>query len=778
MARPGDKAGVSDALQARIQEHVRRGELAQAEDLCRQALGRDDQDVVAWQLLALCTRARGDLPQAEQHLHRALVLQPGDPRLLNMIGVIQLEQGQAETAETSFQAALDSDPGYAMALGNLGNAQLKRGRGDRAVESLKRAADMMPDNLEMRFNLGNALRATDRPDEARTAYQACLERNPRFTPALANLAALALEAGALADADSANRQHLALEPQSPGALNTKGALDLLFGRVDDAEAAFRAALSGDDRQAAPWTNLATALAAKGQSDEALTALSKALELEPKSLNALVLDAQLRRDRGDWPLALERLEMARRIAPHDLAVLTTLAGLLQQTCRWRDFTEVAHALDALAERPGTLALPTEPPQLHVSRIDDPAESLKVQHLWSQAIETRMAGERQTLDLAHRPGPRERLTIGYLSQDFRDHPVGHLVRGLFAAHDRTKLRVHGYSYGPDDDSRWRRDIAEGCDRFVDVRGLTHSEAARQIHNDSVDILVDLTGHTKNNRLEICALRPAPIQASWLGFPGGTGADFIDYLLVDPVVAPSEHAPCFSEALVTLPNAYQINDRQQPIAEATVRRTDFGLSETGFVFVCFNQSYKIEPVMFECWMRILGQVPNSQLWLLEKTDGLAAANLRAAAEANGMDPERLVFAGRLPKDQHLARLQLADLGLDTRLYNGHTTTSDALWAGVPVIGHLGRHFASRVTASLLGAVGMPELVVQDLESYESLAVRLAQDRDALRAIRERLWHNRTSAPLFDTETFARHLEQAYERMWQTLLAGEAPSAFNVSP
>ncbi len=342
-----------------------------------------------------------------------------------------------------------------------------------------------------------------------------------------------------------------------------------------------------------------------------------------------------------------------------------------------------------------------------------------------------------------------------------------------HDRKALRVIAYSTGATTHT-YRRLVEAGSDAFVDLLLGRRGQAERRIREDGVDIMFDLYGHTTWNRLEIFALRPAPVQVTYLGFPGTTGADFIDYILADAVVAPPEHAGYFSEKIVWLPHTYQANG-PQPIAEEKPTRRECGLPEKGFVFASFCINFKIEPVMFDTWADILGRVPGSVLWLF-RSNAEAEDNLRREAVARGVDTERLVFAERVAKDRHLARAALADLALDTRIYGGHTTTSDMLWAGVPVVTLFGGHFASRVGASLLKTMGLDELVTVTVEEYRDLAVRLAQDPAELGRLRQRLAANRERSPLFDTPRFARNLERAFDQMWARHRAGLEPGPFAV--
>jgi protein O-GlcNAc transferase len=377
---------------------------------------------------------------------------------------------------------------------------------------------------------------------------------------------------------------------------------------------------------------------------------------------------------------------------------------------------------------------------------------------------------------RKPPKEKITLGYLSSDFRDHPVAHLMRSLLGLHDRGAFKVACYSCGIDDGSDYRRGISKDADKFVDLHGLNHAEAAKCIWDDQVDILVELNGYTEGSRLDICALRPAPVQVSYLGFPGTTGADFMDYIIVDKIVAPAEHAPYYGECLVYLPHCYMATDNGQPVSEILQKREDVGLPRDGVVFCSFNQGFKIDETTFDVWMTILKDVPRSVLWL-QKLNQAAQKNLKNAAEDRGISADRIVFAEKLPvKADHLARLSFADLALDTLAFNGHTTTSDILWAGVPIVALQGSHFASRVSASILTAMGLPELVTHSTKDYQTVAVALAKNPEALEKVRKKLLNNLLETPLFDTPRFVRNLEKAYKEMWKVFLSGKRPEQIHI--
>jgi protein O-GlcNAc transferase len=378
--------------------------------------------------------------------------------------------------------------------------------------------------------------------------------------------------------------------------------------------------------------------------------------------------------------------------------------------------------------------------------------------------------------HKPfGGRERIRLGYLSGDFHQHATACLMAELFECHDRDRFEVFAYSYGPDDNSPMRARLNSAFDRFVEIRGLSHREAARSIHADKVDILVDLKGYTHHARPAIPAFRPAPVQVSYLGYPGTMGADFIDYVIVDPFVVPDSQQAFFLERLVHLPGSYQVNDRRREVTSARTSRQDWGLPAEGLVFCSFNNSYKISPAIFDVWMRLLRSVPGSVLWLLEANE-LVRGNLRSEAGKRGVDPGRLIFAPVVPSAEHLGRHRHANLFLDTLPCNAHTTASDALWAGLPVLTCRGATFAGRVAGSLLTAIGMPELITESLEEYERTALALAGDPQRLIALRDKLESNRDASALFDLPQCALHIEAAYTRMWQNWCSGQRPAAFSI--
>jgi predicted O-linked N-acetylglucosamine transferase (SPINDLY family) len=506
----------------------------------------------------------------------------------------------------------------------------------------------------------------------------------------------------------------------------------------------------------------------GRHTEAETCFRRWIEIDAHSADAFLALGLCLQQRDEFPEALDCYQRAIALRSDFLPALASALWLAQRMCDWKTTTvHTARVLRLAAEQPAEVA----PFQLFSLPGATRALMLAVARSHAAASAT---AEPMRQDLV-RFAESRRLRVGYLSSDFHGHPVAYLAAEVFELHDRDRFEVFLFSYGPDDGSAIRRRLEAGCDHFIDIASLSNEKAAQRIFDERIQILVDLKGYTADDRPQIAACRPAPIQVNWLGFPGSMGAGWIDYLIADGCIVPAEHDSDYSEKIVRLPHCYQPNDRKRPRGAAMLSRSECALPETAFVFCCFNQGYKIERRIFASWMRLLTAVPDSVLWLLEE-NRWARENLRNEAIASGVSADRLVFAHVRPLAEHLGRYAVADLVLDTFPYTSHTTGSDALWAGCPLITMLGETFASRVAASLLRNVGLEELVATSFLQYEALALELARDRPRLAALRRRLRDGRDAAPLFDSPRFTRNLEAAYDRMWAQLAEGKAPRAFDV--
>jgi len=451
-------------------------------------------------------------------------------------------------------------------------------------------------------------------------------------------------------------------------------------------------------------------------------------------------------------AMLSFKKAASIQPDDAM---SEAHLIHQRQHLGIFSFWDHQVGA-ASRLGISSRPIRP-FLALSWSDDPEHHLLRARAYCSE-EYKEAPQTLPVKPSERPA---RLKIGYFSADFHNFPGMYLMAGLLESHDRERFEVYAFSYGPDKDDAMRRRIVAAVDHFIDIREMSTQEAVDLSREHGIDIALHRNGHTKGSRTELFQQRLAPVQISYLGYPGTLGADFIDYLVADPVVIPEEERQYYSEKIIYLPDTYQPNDNTRQIAETNTTRADFGLPEEGFVLCCFNQNYKISPQEFDIWMRVLGQVEGSVLWLL-KSNRWAEENLKKEAEHRGIDPSRVIFAEKIPHAEHLARHKHADLFVDTFNYNAHTTASDALWSGLPIVTKQGRQFAARVAASLLRAVGLPELITESEGDYERLILELAHDRQRLGAIKETLKANRHTEPLFDTQRYARNLEAGFDRAY----------------
>ncbi|MGB5622345.1 MAG: hypothetical protein WBN65_07625, partial [Gammaproteobacteria bacterium] len=509
-------------------------------------------------------------------------------------------------------------------------------------------------------------------------------------------------------------------------------------------------------------------------DAAATAcFGRALQLAPASAEfACNLASSLESERK-WDQALPMFDRAVQMDPDCGPAISGALMVSRSLCDWRDLGgRSARFADGVRR-----GLPGLTPFIYLAEPSTPKQELACAELWSRHIAGRMAPLRKTLDFHFQRGAKERITIAYFSYDFRRHPTAYTKVGLFENHDRARFRVLGYCHGPDDDSDIRRRVIGAFDEFRDIRGWPPGEVARRIHADGVDILVDLKGHTLSAPTEVFALRPAPIQVNYKGYPGTMGGDFIDYIVADKFVVPPSALDTCSEQVIYLPETYWVDDSRRARPADPPPRTQLGLPESGFVFCCFNNSYKITPEMFDIWCEILRAVPGSVLWAQNSNPQSAlTGNLRREAEQRGVAAERILFAPRRPLEEYLGLFRAADLFLDARPYNAHTTASDALWSGLPVLTCPGETFASRVAGSLLRTLGLPELVCPSLDVYRDLAIALASEPRRMIELRQRLEQQRRRSPLYDTARLTRHMEAAYEYMFDTYAAGRPPAHYAV--
>jgi predicted O-linked N-acetylglucosamine transferase (SPINDLY family) len=743
-AAPGDGMILEYLGQALLQL----GESAEAERVLRQAAALPGAPPSVAMRLGLALLQQGRPADARAPLQAAVAAAPAEPAFRLALAQALAASGDRAGAAQGYEALLREQPGHADALFNLGVLALEANDAATAEDRFAAVLARHPAHADAMVNLAILRQRAERFAEAGQLLERALALAPQHPHAHANLGSLRLRAGDIAAARRHFEAALARLPALPAALEGLGAAARAENRHGEAVRWLRALLAADPATAAGWAALGDSLLQLGELDQAAVAAETAVERDPRLPWGWSLRAQLKLLRGELDCAVALLEKGERITGDSL-----LLGMLSQhsrhLCDWPRWRRAWTALKPrvlAGEDCGTpFALLCE--DLDAREIGD--------------YTRRWAARRFPQARIAAPPPldwdgRRRLRIGYLSSDFQEHPAAYLIAELLELHDRQAFEILAYSLGPRDEGAMRRRIVAAVDRFVDIAWDPDDVAAEKIRGDGIDILVDLKGYTVGDRLGILARRPSPVQMTWLGYPGTTGTVFIDYLIADPVIIPEGDDPGCSERVLRLPHCYQPIDRKRSIAQ-TRARGDYGLPQDAPVICCFNQTFKITPAIFAVWMRVLHAVPDSVLWLVDD-NRWATANLRTAARDAGIGEDRLVFAPRLPLAEHLARYRVADLAVDTFPYTSHTTASDALWCGCPLVALRGDTFAARVSASILAAARLPALIADNLRQYEDRIVQLATHAELRRDLRRRIEAARATAPLFDTPGFTRALEALY--------------------
>jgi predicted O-linked N-acetylglucosamine transferase (SPINDLY family) len=735
------------------------------------------------------------LEEARTLYQQTLRFEPRHFHALHLLGVIALQRNQAELAVELIGTALGIEPSNVAACVNYGSAQHELGRFDEAIACYEKAVSLKPDCAEAFHNRGNALRALKRHAAAVDSYDKALELKPDYVDAYLNrglaLADLNRHEAAIASYERAmavqpnyadpyyNRGNelrtlgryeaaiasydraVALQPGFADAHLNRGSALVELRRYAAALASYDKAIALRADYAEAHFNRAGALQHLGQYAAAVAGYDTAIALNPSRAQAYANRGRAQRELKRHEAAIESYDKAISLES-DSALYGVRRHLKMQICDWRGLdADVATITSAIVS--GTAA----PNPFYVLTLSDSAALQKrAAELWVREE----CPPSDSLPALPKRGRRDRLHIGYFSADFHDHATSYLIAQLFELHDRSRFRVTAFSFGPDSQGAMRKRLKAGCDEFIELRDKSDAEVALLARQRPLDIAIDLKGFTQDHRAGIFARRAAPVQVNYLGSPGTMGAPYMDYLIADRALVPATHEAHYTEKIIYLPHCYQVNDAKRVIAEKSFTRAELRLPQTGFVFCCFNNSYKILPDTFDRWMRILSRVPGSVLWLLGDNPA-AIRNLRREAAARLVDPQRLVFADRIDLPEHLARHRAADLFIDTVPCNAHTTASDALWAGLPVLTCRGEGFAGRVAASLLTAIGLPQLITSTLDQYEELAVRLAGDPDELAEIRQTLAANRLTAPLFDTPLYTRHIEAAFAKIYARYQADLMP-------
>jgi len=673
--------------------------------------------------------SEGHIDAARQRVQEVCTFHKSNAEAWSLYGTILGRYGDNAAALSCFRKAIALNPYFIQAYNNMGIVYAMQNDVTRAASFFSKALNIDPKHAPGYYNLAKVQEQIGNYKEAEINYRKAITLKPDYTAAYINFAILLQLQQRLPESIKLYEVALQHVPTDARIHTNIGNLYRDQGDLKRAEACLRKAITHQMDYVDAYVNLGAIYAEEGRRKQAMAVYAKAVEL-----------------RSDCSAAW--------------------AGLFHQAqylSNW-NITEYAKPiLDALAAYDLAYGhVPGESPFISIARTENLLLNKSIAVAWSSHIFQQARKISIPYEFTNHSESSVTIRLAYLSNDFHDHATTHLILGMLRKHNRKDFRIYAYSYGHDDRSEYRRNLIAACDRFHDVRRYTDKEVADLIYRDKIDILIDLKGYTRGARLGICALRPAPIQVTYLGFPGTTGAEFFDYMVVDKVVVPHDQRHYYTENLIYLPNCYQPNDDSQLIPAHQFTRQQFGLPERAIVFCSFNQSFKIEPTIFAVWMDILRDVEGSVLWLFCSNPDVQLS-LRKEAEIRDVSAKRIVFATKLAKDNHLARLTLADLALDTKIYNGHTTTSDALWAGIPVLTLEGNHFASRVSSSILRAIGMDELITRNLNDYRALAIYLAKNRHLLNVLKLRLKENRDKQPLFDTQRYVNNFESAMKRIFQ---------------
>jgi protein O-GlcNAc transferase len=677
---------------------------------------------------AIVSLNAGNLVDAERLFRSVLKSQPRHIGALNFLTVVLMAMARYGEAEEFIRTAVKLDQSSDVSFYNYGIILKGLGRPREALEQFSFALRLKPDVSETWNNRGTAFNDLREYQNAISDFDKAIALHQNYAEAYANKGKSLGFLKRYNDALSAYDKALAVKPNLAEALLGRGNIFAELKRYDEAFSAYDKALALKPDLPEAWLGRGNIFAELKRYDEAFSAYDKALLLKPD------LDSA----EGD------RLHSKMRL------------------CDWTNLTlECEHLLSSVSN----LKTNTSPFAL-LAISTSPEDQLKCAKLWVNK-QYRRSGKPFWDGKIQK---HKRIRVAYVSADFHQHATAYLMAGVFELHDRSRFELTAISIGPPDTSEMRQRLKASFDHFIDARLFSDDDIASLVRDAEIDILVDLKGFTLGARTGIFARCPAPILVNYLGYPGTMGAEYMDYLVADHTVVPETAQDHYTEKIVYLPDSYQANDTKRTISGKLFTRTECGIPESGFVFCCFNDNYKIVPEVFDCWMRILHQVNDSVLWLLE-SNVVAASNLRKEAAARGIDAERLIFAPFIPLADHLARIRLADLFLDTLPYNAHTTASDALWAGVPVLTQIGKTFAGRVGASLLNAIGLPELITSTRQKYTELAIELAMNPGKFAAIKHTLWQNRLTTPLFNTHLFTRHIEQSYVAMHERYQAGLPP-------
>jgi protein O-GlcNAc transferase len=714
---------------------------------------------IAYFNIGLTDVAKGDYKAAVGNFKIAVQFEPTYVDALNNLGIAYLKTGCAEDSIDTFYKVLALVPGYLNALLGVSSGLLELGRFAEAMTFIESLIIKLPSAYEG-YNLkGLALAGLNETEKAEAAYQFALSINPSAYDVHSNLGILHAKCGNDSAALEAMMKSIAINSINPDAYRNLGDLYKKKHNYAESERCYHLSIQQNPLNADTYVALGLFYFELKDYDKSQVFYEKSLELKQNSPEAHRNLGNLFFNRGDFEQAARCYSNAMALNPDMDFLRADLFYAKMRQCDWTDFSTKVSDLILRIKANQRVASPLQMLSL--------SDSLEIQRncasIYISHAETKSSPIPARLPLS------KKIRVGYISSDFGEHPVTYLLTGLIESHNRNRFEVLGFDIGAKASSHSKERIKAAFDSFYDLSCLGDTEAVRVIIEKNLDVLVDLNGHTKGSRKGILSRKTAPLQINYIGYPGTMGANYIDYIVGDANLIPDSALTGYSEKVIFLPNSFQPNDSSRKVGQVLTRKA-YGLEEGAFVFASFNQSAKINPEVYSAWLEILNRVPNSVLWLAYETDS-QVANLNKIAEDNSVLPNRIVFANKVPYEDHLARYKMVDLVLDTMPFNGGTTTSDALWGGAPVITVRGQTFAGRMSESLLNAIDLPELVCESIDEYVSFAVYLAENPLKLQSIKQKLNQNRLTTPLFDTLSYTRNLEKAYENIVSRERQGLSP-------
>ena len=710
-----------------------KGDFKASKEILEKVLVSNPNHSQAHEFLAYIAGNTGQAELSQQHLIKACAQSDCSPFALYYLGSSYLELANYSQAAVYFEKALQKQENFFEALHDLGTTQAHLGLKEAALDSYTKALSLRQDSPELYFNLARLQDDYRHFEQALQYYNQSIELAPDFVEAISNRA-------------------IALKE---------------LKRYQEAFASYDFAIQLQPDFAEAWSNKGLAFSDLRRYQEALECYEQAIKLKPNYLDAWVNKSSVLHTLKRYTQAIAAYQQVLKLNPDTNCIYGSLVHAKSTICDWSSFGQDIEYINQMIDA----GVNVIPPFAWLLLSDSEESNLKAAELFT----AHQYPERRNHSAFESKVKNKKIKLGYYSHDFYNHATAFLMAEFFELHNKERFEIVAFSFSPNMQDEMHQRLVNAFDQFIDVNIMTDQQVAELSREMGIDIAIDLKGYTTNCRTGIFSHRAAPIQVNYLGYPASMGADYMDYIIADSVIIPQKNRPFFREKIAYLPNSYQVNDSKRKVSERVFSSGEFDLPENGFVYCCFNNNFKITPNIFDSWARILKAVPGSVLWLLED-NALAKANLIKEAQLRGLSADRLVFAGRLDLPEHLARHRVADLFIDTVPCNAHTTASDALWVGLPVLTMLGETFAGRVAASLLSAIDMPELIAKNLDEYEALAIDLAKNPEKLHALKEKLQKNRLTTPLFNTQLSTDQIESAYIKMYERYQAGLPPDHLEI--